>query len=238
MDKWEIRRAADGSKLVSNLRCPRFSWEVQEHKFTHPIRLLKLEGYDLVLGCDWLSNCHPIELESINSRKQHPYRYAYGQKTEIDKNVKEMLHSGIINPSQSSFASPMLLVKKRMEAGDFVLTTVKGGVPRAYQWRVLPQTHRRLNKVYYGVISKPLTALLKNDAFEWNLEAEMAFNQLKKVMTTAPVLAMPDFFQPFVVETNACGKGIGVILMQGGKPIPYLSKAPTTKNLVVFIEGF
>ncbi|KAL0289729.1 UNVERIFIED_CONTAM: hypothetical protein Sangu_2605000 [Sesamum angustifolium] len=60
----------------------------------------------------------------------------------------------------------------------------------------------------------------------------MGFNQLNMVMmTTAPVLAMPDFSQPFVVETNACGKGIGAILMQGGKPIPYLSKAPTTKNL-------
>ncbi|KAL0439603.1 UNVERIFIED_CONTAM: Transposon Ty3-G Gag-Pol polyprotein [Sesamum latifolium] len=50
-------------------------------------------------------------------------------------------------------------------------------------------------------------------------------------MTTAPVLAMPDFSQPFVVETNACGRGIGAVLMQKGKPIAYLSKALATKNL-------
>ncbi|KAL0419044.1 UNVERIFIED_CONTAM: hypothetical protein Sradi_1317900, partial [Sesamum radiatum] len=82
--------------------------------------------------------------------------------------------------------------------------------------------------------------LLKNDAFEWNSEAEMAFSQLKKVMTTAPVLAMPDFSQPFVVETDACGKGIGAILMQGGIPLPYLSNAPTTKNLGLstYVKGF
>ncbi|KAK4399251.1 putative mitochondrial protein [Sesamum angolense] len=37
----------------------------------------------------------------------------------------------------------------------------------------------------YGSISKPLTSLLKKDAFNWNLEAETAFNHLKEVMIRA-----------------------------------------------------
>ncbi|KAL0297604.1 UNVERIFIED_CONTAM: hypothetical protein Sradi_6812500 [Sesamum radiatum] len=49
-------------------------------------------------------------------------------------------------------------------------------------------------------------------------------------MATAPV-ALLDFTQIFVVETGACGKGIGAILMQEGKPIAYLSKALVAKNL-------
>ncbi|XP_020550197.1 uncharacterized protein LOC110012122 [Sesamum indicum] len=54
---------ADGRRLTSKVICPKFCWEVQGHKFSHPVRLLKLGSYDLVLGCDWLSNHNPVELD-------------------------------------------------------------------------------------------------------------------------------------------------------------------------------
>jgi len=77
----------------------------------------------------------------------------------------------------------------------------------------------------YGTISAPLTSLLKNNAFEWNSDVETAFQMLKKAVTQAPVLALPNFTQSFVIECDASGVSMGVVLMQNNRPIPFFSKA-------------
>jgi hypothetical protein len=59
-----------------------------------------------------VDHCIPLKegTEPINVR---PYRYAYFQKTEIEKQVQDMLKLGLIKPSTSPFSSPVLLVKKK-----------------------------------------------------------------------------------------------------------------------------
>lgn len=53
----------------------------------------------------------------VNSR---PYKYSPLHKDEIKRQVKELLAAGLITPSTSPYASPVLLVQKRMGVGDFV----------------------------------------------------------------------------------------------------------------------
>ncbi|XP_071902628.1 uncharacterized protein [Coffea arabica] len=66
------------------------------------------------------SHDHGIPLkEGAASFQIRPYRCPYVQKAKIEKLVKEMLQMGIIQPSNSSFASPVLFVKKKDESWRF-----------------------------------------------------------------------------------------------------------------------
>ncbi|XP_074267077.1 putative mitochondrial protein AtMg00860 [Silene latifolia] len=82
----------------------------------------------------------------------------------------------------------------------------------------------------YGIISKPLTNLLKKNGYKWDDTAAAAFLKLKDAMTKAPVLALPNFSMEFVVETDASDKGMGAVLTQNGHPIAYISKAFSQKT--------
>jgi hypothetical protein len=84
---------------------------------------------------------------------------------------------------------------------------------------------------HFAVINRPLTDLLKKHVvFLWTTKHQLAFDTLKKALTSAPVLALPDFSKPFEIETDASDRGVGAVLMQAGHPLAYLSKALGPKN--------
>ncbi|WVZ52434.1 hypothetical protein U9M48_003489 [Paspalum notatum var. saurae] len=76
----------------------------------------------------------------------------------------------------------------------------------------------------FSKIAKPMTALTqKNAKFAWSSNCEEAFGTLKKLLTSAPVLAQPDITKPFDVYCDASGSGLGCVLMQEGRVIAYAS---------------
>ena len=85
-------------------------------------------------------------------------------------------------------------------------------------------TYYRRHVKGFSQLATPLTDLTKQGAFEWSEAAQRVFDMMKEVMSSCPVLAFPDFTQPFVLECDASGVDIGAILMQGNHPIAFESR--------------
>ena len=78
----------------------------------------------------------------------------------------------------------------------------------------LTSYYRRFIKDY-AKIAFPINQLLKKDVkFEWTLKCQKAFEQLKDLLITAPILSSPDFTEVFKLQTDASDEGIGAVLAQ------------------------
>ena len=70
----------------------------------------------------------------------------------------------------------------------------------------------------------PHRETMENNFF-WDEGAKQAFQHLKAAMVSLPILALPNFGKPFVVELDASEQGLGEVLMQDHKPIAYFNHA-------------
>ena len=94
----------------------------------------------------------------------------------------------------------------------------------------------------YAEIAVPLTDLTKKNQpnqVKWGDAQQHAFDTLRDLLTKAPILRLPDFSKPFIVQTDASDSGIGCILLQeyddGRFPVVCASKKllPRERNYSV-----
>nr|GEX59048.1 hypothetical protein [Tanacetum cinerariifolium] len=213
---------AGGRQLKCNQMCSGFQWAMQGHWFTTE--------------------------EGTSPISQRPYRYPAIQKDIIERTTRDLLEAGIIRKSQSSFAALMVLVKKKdgqwrmcMDYRRLNDVTIKDKFPIPLIEELLDELggetwFSKLDLRFgrfirsFRIIARPLTNLLKKDAFKWSDETQRSFLEHKTALSIAPVLTLPDFEKQFVIETDACAYGLGAVLMQEKRPIAFLSKAISPKQ--------
>ena len=90
----------------------------------------------------------------------------------------------------------------------------------------------------YANLTRPLTDFSKKNApFDWKVSCTQAFNDLKRALTTAPVMVLPDPGKPFELVCDASGFGIGAVLLQNEKPVAcYSRKMPAAERNYVVTE--
>ncbi|GKB50433.1 putative reverse transcriptase domain-containing protein, partial [Tanacetum coccineum] len=77
----------------------------------------------------------------------------------------------------------------------------------------------------FSKIARPITKLTqKSLKFDWGEKEEVAFQLLKQKLCSAPILALPEGSENFVVYCDASHKGLGAVLMQREKVIAYASR--------------
>ena len=77
----------------------------------------------------------------------------------------------------------------------------------------------------FSRITTPMTWLTRKEVkFDWDDRCEEAFQELKRRLTTAPILIVPDRRQGYTVYCDASRTGLGCVLMQSGRVVAYGSR--------------
>ncbi|GKE52943.1 retrovirus-related pol polyprotein from transposon 17.6, partial [Tanacetum coccineum] len=178
-----------------------------------------------------------------------PYRLAPSEMKELSKQLKELFDKGFIRPSSLPWGAPVLFVKKKdgsfrmcIDYREMNKLTVKNRypLPRIDDLFDQPQGSSVYSKIdsrsgftgYYrrfiegfSKTVKSMTKLTqKGVKFNWGDKQEVVFQLLMQKLCSAPILALPEGSEDFVVYCDASHKGLGVVLMQREKVISYASR--------------
>lgn len=84
---------------------------------------------------------------------------------------------------------------------------------------------------HFSSLLSPLTDLTKKGScaqIKWNADCQKAFDSIQRILTSKPVLILPNFDSEFILRTDASNKGFGAVLLQDSNglyhPICYISR--------------
>ncbi len=146
--------------------------------------------------------------------KLHPHKCHFGRQ--------EVPYLGYLISSRGIFPNP----EKIQAVRDFPTPT---NVKAVQEFLGLGSYYRR-SVPGFASVAGPLHMLTRADVpFLWSRSCEDAFARLKALLTSPPVLSYPDIAKPFILHTDASGKGIGAMLEQeqedGSRhPVAYASR--------------
>ena len=130
-----------------------------------------------------------------------------------------------LKPSKCAFCKSKVAFQGHIVSAEGVITD-PGKVDKVKHWPQptsgkevhqflgLANYYRRFVKDF-ATIARPLHKLTEKIAkFQWTEQCQAAFEKLRNLLTTAPVLDFPDYVRPFILDTDASDTGLGAVLSQ------------------------
>ncbi|GFX32897.1 retrovirus-related Pol polyprotein from transposon 412 [Trichonephila clavipes] len=185
-----------------------------KHDEEEDIPSLELENesnlFSNIPGCTDLAE-HDIELESERAIVAKPYRMSPRQIEILKSEVNKMLELKIIEPGESDFTSPLILVEAQGKEARSCIDYRRLNKVTRTQFFPLPNIEELLEKVS----AAKYISILDLTRGYWRIPPESRAQS-------------PDFTKPFTIQCDASNLGIGVVLSQvcenEENPIMFLSK--------------
>ncbi|GJX96862.1 putative reverse transcriptase domain-containing protein [Tanacetum coccineum] len=222
------------------------------HPFNIDLMSVELGSFDVIIGMDWLVNHHAV-IVSDEKIVRIPYgdevlivqgdRDGKGEKSNKEEHAehlklilellkKEELYAkfskcdfwlsrvqfiGHVIDSEGIHVDPAKIESTKDWASLKTLTEIR-------QFLGIAGYYRRFIEGF-SKIDKPMTKLTqKNVKFDWSEKEKAAFQLLKQKLCSAPILALPEGSENFMVYFDASRKGLGAVLMQREKVIACASR--------------
>ncbi|GJZ40107.1 putative reverse transcriptase domain-containing protein [Tanacetum coccineum] len=154
-----------------------------------------------------------------------PYRLAPSEMKELSEQLKELSDKGFIDlvphPGRLFLKKEELYAK--FSKCEFWIPKVQF-LGHVIDSQGLAGYYQRFIEGF-SKIAKPMTKLTqKKVKFEWGDKQETTFQLIKQKLCSAPILALPEGSEDFIVYCDASKKGLGAVLMQREKVIAYASR--------------
>ncbi|KAL5560324.1 hypothetical protein UlMin_036535 [Ulmus minor] len=157
-----------------------------------------------------------------------PYRMAPTKMIELRKQLQEFLDRGFIQPSTSPWGAPILFLKIREED---IPKTAFGTRYRHYEFLVMPFGLTNIEAVLQLERPKNVSEIRSFLGLA-GYYRQFVENVSCIILTSAPILTIPNSEEPYLVYTDALRTGLGCVLIQHGKVVGYASRQlkPHEKN--------
>ncbi|GFN80209.1 transposon tf2-6 polyprotein [Plakobranchus ocellatus] len=140
---------------------------------------------------------HVIRVSTNEIIRIKPYPLPFVSQEFLKTEISQLLSLGVIEHSTSPYCSPVVIVKKKDGSLHLCIDL------------------RKLNSV--TIFDTPLTNLLRKGSPEkvsWNQSCQQSFDTIKDLLSSDPILIIPDINEQFVVRSDASDTGLGAVLLQ------------------------